>query len=289
MKAMIRFGVAGNSQSFFDEGHTTTIEAAPWCAARGIDVFEYSFGRGVNLPEATARKIGDAFRASGVEMSVHAPYFINLANPDPEMISKSFNHITSSCKKVKDFGGDRVVVHPATQGKATREEARRVMLDNAARLTDVLGEAGYSGIKICFETMGKLAQMGTLDEIIDICALSPDFYPCIDFGHINAREQGILNKPENYNTILQKMTDFMPNYKVFGMHVHFSKIQYGAKGEIRHLTFADTEYGPDYRPLMELFFAMKLEPVVISESDGTQAEDAAAMKEYFRSIGGAVR
>ncbi len=286
---MIKFGVAGNSQSFFDEGHTTTIEAAPWCAARGIDIFEYSFGRGVNLPEATARKIGDAFKANGVEMSVHAPYFVNLANPDPEMISKSYNHITSSCKKVCDFGGDRVVVHPATQGKVTREEARVTMLDNARRLVDVLGEAGYGDIKICFETMGKLAQMGTLDEIVEICALSPSFYPCIDFGHINAREQGILNNAENYNTIFKKLNDSMPKYKISGMHIHFSKIQFGAKGEIRHLTFEDTQYGPDFRPLMEIIRSLSLEPVVISESDGTQAEDTVTMKNYFRSIGGIVR
>ena len=281
---MIKFGVAGNSQSFYDEGHQTTSEAAKWCAERGIDVFEYSFGRGVTMNEATAKALGKAFKENDVELTVHAPYFINFSNTDPEMIAKSIGYVLSSCKKVRDFGGNRVVVHPATQGKLSRTEAELIMLDNVKRLHDALGEKGYSDIKICFETMGKTAQMGTLDEIIKIVSLFDQYYPCIDFGHINAREQGILNKADNYNTLLQKMLDFLPETKVFNMHVHFSKIQYGAKGEIRHLTFGDEIYGPDYRPLMELFFGFGMSPYIICESDGTQAEDTLEMKRYYFSL-----
>ena len=282
---MIKFGVAGNSLSFYAEGHERTEEAAKWCRERGIDVFEYSFGRGVTMNEATAKKLGAAFFAEGVELTVHAPYFINFSNPDPEMISKSIGYVLASCKKAVDFGGERVVVHPATQGKMTRDEARAVMTENVKRLYDALEEKGYDKLKICFETMGKTAQMGTLDEIIEIVNLFDCYYPCIDFGHINAREQGILNKPENYNTLIKKMLDFLPKHKVFNMHVHFSKIQYGLKGEIRHLTFADEVYGPDYRPLMEIFHREGMTPVIISESDGTQAEDSMEMKRYYNSLG----
>ena len=282
---MIKFGVAGNSKSFYDEGYTQTIEAASWCKARGIDVFEYSFGRGITLNEKTAVNIGKSFKEQGVEMSVHAPYYINLANPDPEMIQKSYGYILSSLKKVKDFGGDRVVVHPATQGKMAREDAVSLMVENARGLISVLDEAGYGeGYKVCFETMGKVAQLGTVDEIIKVCSLDSRFYPCIDFGHINAREQGILKSAINYNTIIQKMSDFLPKHKVFNMHVHFSKIEYGPKGELRHLTFQDQKFGPDYQPLMEVFHAQGLTPYVICESDGTQAEDTVAMKKYFFSL-----
>ena len=190
---MIKFGVAGNSLSFYAEGHERTEEAAKWCRERGIDVFEYSFGRGVTMNEATAKKLGAAFFAEGVELTVHAPYFINFSNPDPEMISKSIGYVLASCKKAVDFGGERVVVHPATQGKMTRDEARAVMTENVKILHGALEEKGYDKLKICFETMGKTAQMGTLDEIIEIVNLFDCYYPCIDFGLINAREQGILN------------------------------------------------------------------------------------------------
>ena len=98
---MIKFGVAGNSKSFYDEGYTQTLEAGKWCKDRGIDVFEYSFGRGITLNEKTAVAIGNRFKEEGVELTVHAPYYINLANPDPEMIQKSYGYILSSLKKVK--------------------------------------------------------------------------------------------------------------------------------------------------------------------------------------------
>ncbi|MBR3685434.1 MAG: TIM barrel protein [Clostridia bacterium] len=282
---MIKFGVAGNSKSFYDEGYTQTLEAGKWCKDRGIDVFEYSFGRGITLNEKTAVAIGNRFKEEGVELTVHAPYYINLANPDPEMIQKSYGYILSSLKKVKDFGGNRVVVHPATQGKMVREDAVKLMLENAKGLVDVLDREGYlDGYKVCFETMGKMAQLGTPDEIIAVCNLDARFYPCVDFGHINAREQGILKNATNYNTLIQKMEDFLPKHKVFDMHVHFSKIEYGAKGEIRHLTFADDKYGPDFEPLMQIFHDKGMSPYVISESDGTQAEDTITMKKYFFSL-----
>ena len=282
---MIKFGVAGNSKSFYDEGYTQTLEAGKWCKDRGIDVFEYSFGRGITLNEKTAVAIGNRFKEEGVELTVHAPYYINLANPDPEMIQKSYGYILSSLKKVKDFGGNRVVVHPATQGKMVREDAVKLMLENAKGLVDVLDREGYlDGYKVCFETMGKMAQLGTPDEIIAVCNLDDRFYPCVDFGHINAREQGILKNATNYNTLIQKMEDFLPKHKVFDMHVHFSKIVYGAKGEIRHLTFADDKYGPDFEPLMQIFHDKGMSPYVISESDGTQAEDTITMKKYFFSL-----
>ncbi len=282
---MIKFGVAGNSKSFYDEGYTQTLEAGKWCKDRGIDVFEYSFGRGITLNEKTAVAIGNRFKEEGVELTVHAPYYINLANPDPEMIQKSYGYILSSLKKVKDFGGNRVVVHPATQGKMVREDAVKLMLENAKGLVDVLDREGYlDGYKVCFETMGKMAQLGTPDEIIAVCNLDDRFYPCVDFGHINAREQGILKNATNYNTLIQKMEDFLPKHKVFDMHVHFSKIEYGAKGEIRHLTFADDKYGPDFEPLMQIFHDKGMSPYVISESDGTQAEDTITMKKYFFSL-----
>lgn len=280
---MIKFGVAGNSKSFYDEGYTATVQAAEWCRNRGLDVFEYSFGKGANLSIDTAGAIGKEFARCGVELTAHAPYFINFANPDPEKIEKSIQYVISTIKRLDAFGGDRVVVHPASQGKMSREEAFSLTKQNVGLLAESLRLNGLDRYKICFETMGKTGQIGTVDEIVELCAIDAMFYPCMDFGHINAREQGILKSAVNYNTIIQKMLDFLPKHKVFNMHVHFSKIEYGAKGEIRHLTFSDTVYGPEFDDFNESLHLFGLEPVIISESDGTQAEDAAEMKRRYFS------
>lgn len=282
----MKFGVAGNSQSFYSEGHSSTLEAGGWCKHREIDFFEYSFGRGITLQKATAEKIGAEFARCGVELSVHAPYFINFSNPSQEAIEKSIGYVLTSLKKVEQFGGKRVVFHPASQGKVSREEAHKTAVKNIALLAEAIADNGYSDYIVCPETMGKKGQMGTVEEVIDYCNLSPCFYPCIDFGHINAREQGILNNGEYYNTIVKKLLDSLPKHKINDMHVHFSKIQYGANGEIRHLTFDDEIYGPRYEPMIDAFVKYGLNPHVVCESDGTQAEDASEMKRYYKKVTG---
>lgn len=281
---MIKFGVAGNSQSFYDAGFSRTIDAAKWCSDIGIELFEYSFGRGVNMLKEKAVEIGEKFKEFNISLSIHSPYYINMANTDPEMIEKSYDYIKSSMIIAKHMQANRVVVHPASQGKLTREQANTIMLNNIKNLSDRLDEEFPENILICWETMGKVSQMGTVDEIVKICSLNNRFYPCVDFGHINAREQGILNKAENYNTIIDKLKNNLENKKFLNMHVHFSKIQFSDMGELRHLTFSDNLYGPSFEPLAELLYKYSMEPFIICESDGTQAEDALKMKEIYYSI-----
>lgn len=285
---MIKFGVAGNSMSFYNDGYKHTAEAAEWCAERGIDIFEYSFGKGVRMTKETAAAIGEAFRRSGVELSAHAPYYINFANPDDDKIAASVGYVIQTLTKVREFGfGERVVVHPAAQGKATRTEAVERTKKNLYLLADRVEDGGFSDLKVCLETMGKIGQIGTPEEIVEFCKIAPFFYPCMDFGHINARTGGSLKTAEDYERIICHMLDNLPEEKVRKMHVHFSKIMYGSAGEIKHLTFEDEIYGPEFGPLSEIFIKYNLEPVVICESDGTQAEDTVAMKKiYFRNAEG---
>lgn len=280
---MIKFGVAGNSQAFYDEGHKHTIEAALWCKQKGIDVFEYSFGKGVRMTEETAKNIGKAFSVQGVEITAHAPYYINFANPDEDKITGSVGYVVQSLEKVGSMGGSRVVVHPAAQGKATREDAAARTENNLRLLAESIERCGFSDKKICLETMGKLGQIGTVEEIVSFCKIAPFFYPCMDFGHINARTQGSLKSADDYERIIDYMLDNLPEEKVKYMHIHFSKIMYGAAGEIKHLTFDDDVYGPDFEPLCKVILKNELEPVIICESDGTQARDAAIMKSIYYS------
>ncbi len=280
---MIKFGVAGNSESFYAEGHTSTVEAALWCKNRGIDMFEYSFGKGVNVGDKTAAEIGKEFLLHGIEMSVHAPYYINFANPDPDMIDKSIMYIVNSIKKLKAFNcGDRVVFHPGAQGKAERTDAFRLLKDNIMRLIETLEALKMTDFRICCETMGKVSQMGTIEEVAEIVNLAPFIYPCIDFGHLNARTIGHMNSKEDYKGAINYLLDHLPFEKVRDTHIHFSKIMYGSRGEIKHLTFEDNLYGPDFEPLAEVIAENKLEPRIICESDGTQAEDAVEMKNIYK-------
>jgi len=282
---MTKIGVAGNSQSFYDEGHTSTIEAAKWCADRKIDIFEYSFGKGINLSDATAVKIGREFKNHGIEISVHAPYYINFANPDDETIVKNFGYVVRSLEKLRAFdNGERLVFHPAAQGKVSRVEAVARADKNIAALADVLRENGLDKYKVCIETMGKIAQIGTVEEVTLFCRHADFFYPCIDFGHLNARTHGSLKTQSDFENVIKYLLDNMPEYKVKNMHIHFSKIMYGKGGEIKHLTFADELYGPQFEPLAETLIKYSLDPVIVCESSGTQAEDAVYMRNVYDSL-----
>ena len=281
---MIKFGPSGNCKSFYDAGYKHTVQAPEFLDKMNLDCFEYSFGRGVTISESKAIEIGEAFKEGNKEISVHAPYFINFANPEDEAAKKSYGYVLSSAKFLKLFGGDRLVFHPAAQGKATREQAVERTCDRLKVLCEYIYLNGYEDLHFCPETMGKAAQIGTLEEVVRFCKIDKVFLPAIDFGHINAREQGSLKTVDDYKERLEYMIAELGYERVKNFHVHFSKIMYGGKGEIKHLTFEDDVYGPEFEPLAVALKQLKLEPYIVSESDGTQAEDAAKMKEIYNSI-----
>ena len=278
---MIKFGPSGNCESFYAEGFSHTEESAGFVKKRGLDCFEYSFGRGVRMSEDKAISIGEAFAGAGVEISVHAPYFINFANPDDEMAAKSYGYVLDSAKMVKLMGGKRVVFHPAAQGKASREAAVSLTEERLKILREYIYLNDLQDLIFCPETMGKIAQIGTLEEVVRFCKIDPVYTPCVDFGHINAREQGSLKTVEDYKSRLQYMIDELGFERVKHFHVHFSKIMYSAKGEIKHLTFEDEVYGPEFAPLAVALKELKLEPYIVSESAGKQAEEAQEMKKIY--------
>lgn len=281
---MIKFGPSGNSASFYQSGYKHTAQTPEYLQKFNLDCFEYSFGRGVNISQTKALEIGSAFAAANIEISAHAPYFINFANPDDEAAQKSYGYVLNSATVLKLFGGKRIVFHPATQGKATRQEAVLKTTERLKILRDLIYENGFQDLYFCPETMGKFAQIGTLEEIIEFCKIDKIFLPAIDFGHINAREQGSLKTVEDYKNRLEYMISELGYERVKHFHVHFSKIMYSGKGEIKHLTFADRVYGPEFQPLAIALKQLKLEPYIISESDGTQAEDAKQMKEIYNGV-----
>lgn len=281
---MIKFGPSGNCESFYAEGYSHTEEAAAFVKKRGLDCFEYSFGRGVRMSEDKAISIGEAFAKENVEISAHAPYFINFANPDDEMAAKSYGYVLDTANALKLMGGKRVVFHPAAQGKASRGEAVALTEDRLKILRDYIYLNNLESMIFCPETMGKLAQIGTVEEVVRFCKVDPVYTPCVDFGHVNAREQGSLKTAADYKSRLEYMIAELGFERMKHFHVHFSKIMYSVKGEIKHLTFEDEVYGPDFEPLAEALKELKLEPYIVSESAGKQAEEAAYMKKVYFGV-----
>ena len=146
---MIKFGPSGNGDLFYDQGFKSSIDAPSWLKNRGLNAYEYSFSRGFNISEFLASSLGKKCIENGIELSVHAPYYINLANPDEKMIEKSFEYIINSLRFLKIMGGRRLVFHPGTCGKMSRDDAFNLLRQNMLRLKDKIEREGFSDFLIC--------------------------------------------------------------------------------------------------------------------------------------------
>lgn len=282
----MRIGPSGNSEEFYAQGFKNTEDEPKWLKEElGLNAYEYSFGRGVNMSHEKAAKIRAEAEKYDVLISGHAPYFINLANLDDGMLEKSYTYVTSTAEMTRSMGGQRVIFHPAAQGKLERGEAVERTVDNAKRLLDKIMERGYGDMTFCPETMGKIRQIGDTTEILEICKLWDNFIPCIDFGHLNARTGGSLKTVNDFKDILNEIVDTIGE-RGKRLHVHFSKIMYGNGGEIKHLNFDDTEYGPEPELFAEAVVSLGFDPTIICESAGHQAFDAKSIKEMIEKLKG---
>jgi deoxyribonuclease-4 len=278
------FGPAGTSDSFSKMGYKNSLQVPEYIVKMGLDCFEYQCGRGVNIGEEKATALGKLAKEKNIKLSLHAPYYISMSSVEEEKRLNSVNYILASAKAVKAMGGNRIIVHTGSCGKISRAEALDLAIDTMKKAINALDSEGMSNIHICPETMGKVNQLGTLDEVLALCKVDERLIPCIDFGHLNARDLGILKTKEDFEKIFITIKNELGTDRLKTFHSHFSKIEYTTGGEKKHLTFEDTLYGPDFEPVMELTHKYDCSPVFICESAGTQAEDAKSMKDYYLSI-----
>ena len=197
-------------------------------------------------------------------------YALNKKNPDAIVLPDADGNLI--CLTCADFTDEA--------------EFRRWKRYTMRRAVEALDEAGYGDMTLCPETMGKIGQLGTLDEVLALCGVDERITPCIDFGHLNARTLGGIQSKADYAVLLDRLGEALGDERAQRFHVHFSRIEFSAGGEKRHWTFAQTQFGPEPQPLMELLAERRLAPVIICESAGTQAEDAQAMKRMYEAARG---
>ena len=282
----MKFGPAGNCERFYAEGNKSSLQAPGWLERQGLTAYEYSFGRGVSLSGELAEKIGQKAAEHHIAVSGHAPYFINLANPDPEKRENSYRYILEAAQAVDHLGGRRVVVHVGAVMKLERAEA---LANCRAGLTEAyrrLEDAGLGHIHLCPETMGKYSQIGDLQETLDFCLLDARLIPCVDFAHLHALTGGGLREAGDFARVLDAIESALGLERARQMHMHFSTIEFTAAGEKRHRTFADEGFGPRFEHLAPLLKERGYCGTVICECAGTQADDAMAMQRIWQSCAG---
>jgi deoxyribonuclease-4 len=275
------FGTAGSPEAFYADGLKASADIPGWLNKKGLDAYEYSAGRGVRLGGETAALLGAAAKEYQIMLSLHAPYFINLATVDNEQQAKNLNYIIASINAAAFMEADRVVFHAGGQGKQERAKAFEQTKKGLYGVLEELSRQSLGKIRILPETMGKKGQIGTLEEVVQLCLLQPELVrPAVDFGHLHAVTGGGYTAKKEYAAAFDYIGEKLGQAVLQDVHVHFSRIEFTGAGEKRHWTFADP-YGPPFEPFIEAVLDYRLTPRVICESAGTQDIDASSMKQYY--------
>lgn len=280
----VLFGVAGNSDTFTETVSKASADAPAWLHAIGLDAYEYQCGKGVRVGEATARQIGKNAAQAGIRLSLHAPYFISLANPDPETVKKSIGYVTASCRAAQwwePIGSSSL----GALMKRTRREPWTLQSQSESNLGRLCG----TGVRGCDPLSGDHGEDqpagGSDPEVLELCQVDERLVPCVDFGHLYARSLGALDGADACKAMLDEMADALGEERASRFHSHFSKIAFTPKGgEQKHLRFSDEGWGPEFRPLAEEIARRGWSPTFICESSGTQSEDALTMKTIYQEV-----
>lgn len=278
---MIKFGTAGNPEVFYESGGKSSLDMPEWLEKIGLNAYEYQCGRGIKISDEAGEELAKRAEKHGITLSVHSPYFMNISSVEPEKTDKATELILDTAKAAHNMRAKRIVVHMGSAKDITRRHAMEITKNTIARTLSELKNAHLDDVTICLETMGKLNQMGTIEEVAEVCLTDERLLPAIDFGHLNARSMGGLSTEEDFDRILKYLEKKIGHYRATSFHAHFSKIEYTKAGEKKHLTFSDTEYGPEFLPLAKALIKRNAEPIIICESAKTQSEDALYMKKIY--------
>ena len=281
---MIQFGPGGNCEWFKSEGNKNSAQMPAFLNKIGLTAYEVECGRGVRMNDAVAKELRDEAEKYGITLSIHAPYYISMSSLEEEKRQGSIRYLLESAALAKKIDAKRIIFHSGSCAKISREEATALAVDTLQKAVAAFDAEGYGDLILCPETMGKINQLGSLEEVMTLCGVDERILPTIDFGHLNAREQGLFYTAADYDRVLQTMEDALGRERASKFHAHFSKIEYTVGGEKRHLTFEDTVYGPDFAPLAEVLYKRKAEPIIICESAGTHSKDALEMQALYNKV-----
>lgn len=277
MKNKVIFGPAGKPIDYKGEAY----RAPSYIHNEGLGSFEYQSSYGVRIGEKSANILKKVAEKNDILVSMHGPYYINLCSKEEEKIDKSIEHLLKSARAGEWMGAYRIVFHPGFYSNRKPETALDISKQTINRLLDKCEEEGIENFTFAPETTGKRTQLGNVQEIVDLCASFDHFEPTIDFAHVHARGRGFLNEKEDYNCIFSCIED---NLDIDRLHCHFTTIEYGKGGEIKHHTLAENdEFGPNIEDLLKNLIENGWNANIICETP-QRDKDALIMKEVYESL-----
>jgi len=262
-----RFGPAGVPPAF-RELKLSVDEFPKYLSDQGLDAFEYQavrWGAKPQMREEAAEKLGASAREHDVWLTVHGSYFINFCG-NMETIEASKNRLVACAKAADWMGAHLVVFHPGFYGKRSPEEALELCVEAMDGVLKSMRSLGIAHVRLGPETTGKPSQLGSLDEVLTLCERLDSTEPVVDWAHIHARAGGGMRTVGDFRVVVDEIEKRLGSDAVRNLHCHFTHVEFTEKGERRHRTLDEVEYGPDFHHLATLVAELDLKPVIISES-----------------------
>ncbi|MDP7282144.1 MAG: TIM barrel protein [Candidatus Undinarchaeales archaeon] len=271
------FGTAGVPISSTKSDSASALEKVK---ELGLGCMELEFVRGVRMGEATAKTVAENQKKTGIVLSAHAPYYINLNSQTPEKQKASINRILKTARIANICGAKTFTFHA---GFFMGQEPAKVYEKIKIELKSIVKTLRDEGNKILVrpETTGKLTQFSGLE---DLCMISQELsgvLPCVDFAHLHARTGGKDNTTTEFRTMLEVLEKTLGRKVLDNMHIHMSGINYTAKGERNHLVLEESDF--KWRELLKVWKEFNIKGIVISESPNIE-EDALLMQNFYKSL-----
>lgn len=276
----MKFGVAGVPTNY--KGKFKDL--FNWLRNMGLNAYEIQCVYGFKISDVN-KEIILKEQKNDMNFSIHAPYYINLGSLNTPVVERSKENMKQGIELAKSINVNRIIFHPGGGHNNTEEGRKLAVKQLIDAVNEFTHEIDMADVRLYPEIGGKTANLGSLDEIIEICKNCEFCYPCIDIAHLHAREFGSIQTIEDLRTRLQKLKNELPE-KFKYVHFHAYTINYNDKGEIKHLmhgeNMPDGSVGkPNLDEFVALLHEMEIKPWVISEASDTQEIGAKYMHDLY--------
>ncbi|MBI1799046.1 MAG: TIM barrel protein [Candidatus Eisenbacteria bacterium] len=273
---MLRFGTSGIPLT---SARPATEHGIRRARELGLDCLEMAWVNGVRMKPESADRIAAAAREHRLELTAHAPYYVNLCGAD-DVRERSLDRLENAGALASRCGAHSFCFHAGFYGKLTEAEAQRRVLDGLRQVTARLRSRGIT-VDVRPELTGRVSQLGSLEHLLDWCTAVPGVRPCIDFSHHYARLQGEPNRYEAFRAVLGAVRSRLGDAALERLHVHVSGIEFGPRGERRHLPLRESAFR--YRELLRALKDENVSGWVVSESPEME-DDALRLQRAFRRL-----
>ncbi len=289
------FSVSGFPLNFFKSPLGKKRENLfEWIESQGLDGIEIQCTYGIRMKEEQALLYHNLAEQHGLTLTMHAPYYISLASTKKEVVERSKEEIVKAYILAEQLGVHRIIFHPGGGYGNTPSERREGIQRLIVALNEIKPKLATENIKIYPEIGGKVNQLGSLDEIIEICKNVDYARPCIDLAHLHAREFGSMDSKDKIVAVLKKIEEELGRTILEETHFHVYPVSYTDKGEKAHKKFGETEENPqlslfeepqEFMPRAKDYIAalkeVNLAPITVCEAHDTQDIGAKLMKDLY--------